>query len=184
MPPPSSSPPSWPWMGWSHCLISGRPGGNRANYSQQRDQRGLRGQRGALGSPAWSPRPGPSAASWGASFSVQAAPAPAPACPACGSPTEVWAAHALLVCMSVGTLDPVTPPAVGPQPALGSLFCQLEGCSHSLHSPWEGLRGWSQGWCSWLVTRGRSCSQLGGRHGRETGLGRHGQGGGGRGRDT
>lgn len=35
----SSSPAFPPSTGWSHCLISGWPGGSRANYIQQQDQR-------------------------------------------------------------------------------------------------------------------------------------------------
>lgn len=62
---------------------------------------------------------------------------------------------------------------------LGSLFCQLEGRSHSLHSAWEGFPCHSQGMVFLCLLP-------------ETGTGeeardsswRHGQGGGGRDRDT
>lgn len=113
--PPSSFPPSGPYRGRSRCLISVRPGGRGTHNNQQpaTDPGHLYQQRGALGSPAWPPRPGPSAASWGASCSTGAAPPLAPACPACGSPTEVPAVHALFKGASVGARDPVTSPGQG-----------------------------------------------------------------------
>lgn len=51
------------------------------------------------------------------------------------------------VCGSPGRCD-IPSPAVGSQPAPGSLFCQSEGCSHYLRSPWEGLHGHFPRWCS------------------------------------
>lgn len=101
LPLPSSS-SFLPLDGVEPCLISGRPGGNRANCNQRPGTRGwLHRQRGVLGPPPWPPHPGPSAASWGASCSAGATLVLAPACPACGSPTEVRVGP-LFVCMFVG----------------------------------------------------------------------------------
>lgn len=86
--PPSSSaflardgvePLPYKWQAWRQQNKLQPAAGLEAGCSQPR----------ALDPPAWSPRPGPSAASWGASCFAGAAPVLAPACPACGSPTEV-----------------------------------------------------------------------------------------------
>lgn len=144
-PPPSPSlllPPPWPYRGWSPCLISVRPGGNGANYNQQRTEGGSAGQRGALGSPAWPPRPGPSAACWEDSCSSGAAPALAPACLACGSPTEVGAVRALFMCAFVGPWDSVTSPAGGAPASPGQSLLPAGGHFHTAQTVGRTSRRW------------------------------------------
>lgn len=141
----------------------------------------LLGQPRALDPPAWSPRPGPSAASWGASCFAGAAPVLAPACPACGSPTEVrvgvpcscacpWEPQTLQLTQQWGPSQPRAicsaswRDAVTPCIARGKDFTVI---------PWDGAL---------TATSGRRCGRRRGE--RQVLPGRHGQGGGRRDRGT
>lgn len=63
-----------------------------------------------------------------------------------------------------GTLGPCSSPGCGGPRQPGSRFCQLEGCSHSLHSPWEGSSDIPPDGAPLAAARGRHWGK-----GRETG---------------
>lgn len=137
-----------------------------------RDPGQLCKQLGARSS-AWPPQPGPSAASWGASSSGGAVPTPAPACPACGSPSEVGQCT---LCVSVEPLTLLYPRCGTLASPRQSVLPAGGGIQPLLEQPAGRTLQLFPAMCSLLAARG---SWEEGR-GRGTNPGRWDRGGGGR----